>query len=671
MRCADILNRMPDAMLREMEASGFFAEKLKQGHRLQDILTSPSMLRFTFESLHRMEKEALGIIVRHIGYEPFDDARLEKCGEGAVSGAELRFGLIRLRQRGIVFALRKTWGEHVYIIPSDTYPVWQSLVLPGPFTEDDSVPDERVRAWHGNGLGLAGDLFALLTYIARNELPLTQKGTLHKRHVQKITEQLQLQRCDLSGLQLKYAHQDAYPPAFAVVLDIALRLGLIRQDIEKIRLNTGPLGAWLRMPRETMDLALYKLWTQIYVPSPLWIGQAAAALRFVPPGKWFPLGRIAEWLNEHELRDGGASGEDAIKEFVERWLGPLAGFGWVELGQTEEDGTPVFRWTIRPDPTETMEAGLDELGKHDADDRFFVQPDFEIVVPWTVPFDVRWELECMADAQQIDRVSTYRLSRESLARAMENGRTMEEVLRFLQMRAKYGIPEHVEQTLAEWGMRYGQMRFAEVTLLRVDDAGTAAEIAGHPECAAYLFAAVGDRDFIVLPEHIRHLMQALEKHGYHPRKTVEKAGESPSYTFPRLETGCAGESAGDLEPASEANHSRGLIYSRFAVQYYEIEDKWPKPEDIYPRLQEVPSMWLKDLRSYHASTRKELMQKAIEWRALVLLRRNGGETLFAPRTVRESGGSWSVSGWDRIREISLSPEQWEEMQLILPGINDK
>ncbi|MNI99475.1 hypothetical protein D3C73_1585640 [compost metagenome] len=65
-----------------------------------------------------------------------------------------------------------------------------------------------------------------------------------------------------------------------------------------------------------------------------------------------------------------------------------------------------------------------------------------------------------------------------------------------------------------------------------------------------------------------------------------------------------------------------------------------------------------------------MILKALEWKACLKLRKSGADTVFIPIRLDGIRDDWAVTGFEQLSEVRISPDQWEEMQLILPGIND-
>jgi hypothetical protein len=97
-----------------------------------------------------------------------------------------RVALTRLRQRGVVYAVRQKWGETFYIIPGDIREAWLKSVL-----TDATAPAENVEVTALAPPGSVHDLFHLMVMIDRDGLPLTEKGDVRRRAAQKMDVELE------------------------------------------------------------------------------------------------------------------------------------------------------------------------------------------------------------------------------------------------------------------------------------------------------------------------------------------------------------------------------------------------------------------------------------------------------------------------------------------------
>ncbi len=102
-----------------------------------------------------------------------------------------------------------------------------------------------------------------------------------------------------------------------------------------------------------------------------------------------------------------------------------------------------------------------------------------------------------------------------------------------------------------------------------------------------------------------------------------------------------------------------------------IEGMRPMDEWLYPNKRDLPFNWLKEMRSYHASTARQLLERAIQLKTHIEWLRSGSKARFIPKRLVDEGECWYVAGWDERGEIRLNSDQIREIRLILPGVNEK
>lgn len=674
MNYSEICARMPRELRSRLQAETVYAPWLRQGALLEDIWVDRVVMETVYNRMKSEERIVLESIVRAIGCEPFDDVKLDKSAGGLLSGAEIRAGLAGLLRKGLIFSFRKTWGEPVYLLPEDGFGLWRQLLFPDAcISFSDSVTLTSIEPIEVVKADIRRGLFQSLVFAAQQGLKLTQNGTMHRKQLQKWSELIPLNESLLQGTPIKYAYADVYPMKAAVMLDILLRLQLVVPDGERLKLQAGALKSWLDRSVSEQHLVLYGLWKQLTMPTEAWLQHAVSVLEGAGSESWIPLNGLLTWLDSKGLlsnSNDSEKNEQRIGRLQKEWLDPLAALGWLEKGMDPLNGNTFYRWRMNPsDPNQVQQDHLKEDGQ------IMVQPDFDILVPPDVPEAVCWELCCMSDPVALDQVSIYKLSKTSVRRALENGRSAEEMVNFLEAHALYGVPFHIRLAISEWAMPFGKTSFASTLLLRCDDEETAAIIAKLPQTGKYIREAIGAKDFIVAESDLQPLAAALEKAGYMPElpcMPTGKNGSGQGNAYPKLT---------EIKPIEDAEVSfmeRGLIYSRNSAHLYQLESRLPETADLYPDLKDIPPMWLRDYRTYHASTRKEMVEKAIEMKTLLQIRLNGTDYRIAPRKVQNTRGTWCMMGvgnsGERLPqavEVRWLADEWDEMKLILPGINDK
>lgn len=622
-------------------------------------------------------------IFRRFAGLPFKLEKLDEAASGRLTGADLRAALPGLLRSGQLAAVKKAWGEMLYYIPAERLPeLWGRT----PFPELTPLAATAARLQREAGPGLALDLFRALTWAGRNGLPVTSKGTLHQRSIGKLAGHLYLQENDIAGLHLRYPHHDVYPPQLAVVLDLLLSFELLVKERASWSLNSRELSAWLSLEQEEMDALLFRELLYRYIPDD--VSAQHGVYRLVQPdlreGTWYSLQDVIKSLQFIGMIPG--SPPEFLQGWLENWLKALAGFGWLDFG-TDEGGEGCFRWRKKPDlrrlPKKGQAAegslaggGPDDGGKYglgpSSPPFIIVQPDFEILVPPDVSYRVRWELEAFCENLTMDRMSVYRLTRQSVSKAAELGRSPAEVLELLETRAE-AVPDNVRSALEQWGRELGRTLLEERMLLRCADEEAAETVASLPALAG-LLERIGPRDFIVEDAQAAKVRRVLEEARLAPPKSGGPSAAAPD--FPRLEEG-TGHAPAALRGTQP---ERAWIFNGRNLHFYEPSEAIPPLSELFPGYEGVPGMWLKELRSYHGSTARKVMEQAIAWRTKVELKMNGSVEEFYPLFLK-GDEKWTVvgrllksslNGEDVIPpqgEIELAPDRWEAMRLRLPELS--
>ncbi|WP_152392302.1 helicase-associated domain-containing protein [Paenibacillus guangzhouensis] len=659
------------------------ASKLSESdlHTYQPALEaarSHAALSFLLEQLPQIALETLDVILKQVGTQSFELPQLTKLAGTTVSGASLRVGVHELRRHGLIYAVRKAWGDQLFFIPTDLYAPLQHLRLPLELQPVHVNPSDLTMT-HEAGRGLAYELFYMLATIAKNGAPLTAKGTLHKNHIQKMLTSLQITVRDLVPLQLQYPHPDTLPSSIALVLDCGFRFGLLRKTPEAYELEHDKLFLWLSQPQITMQQRLWQLWLTVQPFPERWIQQCMVAMACASYelDAWYTVSSFSGWIERHRIDAKKYSSRQEIEDLIQDWLAVLCAFGWAELS-TAHDGERLFRYTL-PSGLERIpyaDYELQDEYKPLMDGKFYVQPDLEIIVPPDVSFLTRWELECCADLIRSDQVAVYRLTKDSYMRAVDQGRSVQDLIDFLGQKSLSGLPESVRATLEHWRQQYGRVYLSEVVLLRCEDAEMAQRIQGMAQLLPQIIP-IGAFDFIVPSDQVDALRSTLDKAGITPRRQIESSANTESMTkigfarFNRVTSDVMGSGEGEDESLQLLN--QGYIYTQQNVQYYDLDTSLPSREELFPEIARISPMWLQQLRAYHTSTMKEIIERAMAWQTYIRLGNKTESIVILPHQVWLNGGAWHLKGFiagqaDRgVQEVSS--DTWDQIQLILPTIN--
>lgn len=617
------------------------------------------------------------LIFRRFAGVPFKLEQVAEAAAGRTSGAELRAAVPGLLRRGELAAVKKTWGEKLYYIPADLlFSMWERTEPP----ILEPVDGRTVQLQKEAGPGLAVDVFRALAWIGKNGLPVTSKGTIHQKSVSKLAEYIYLQEEDVAGLGLRYPHPEVYPAQLAVVLDQLQALGLIAKERAGWQLNPHKLSAWLELDSDSMDTLLFCELLRRYVPEDTAIMHVVhrLALHDLQEGSWYSMGELYASLHTLGMLPDHLS--ERFCEWTRSWLRALAGFGWLDIGSNSE-GNLLLRWRHKPawerlrglqESEPTLESVPIPISTYRARSGvIYVQPDFEVLVPPDVSYRVRWELEACCDNQTLDVMSVYRISRASVTRAFGLGRSPEAVLKLLEAHSA-GIPDNVRLVLDQWAGELGRTTMVEKLLLRCADEEAAETVAALSSLNG-IVERIGPRDFIVDTEQAAKVRKVLEEVRLSLPKQPGPSGSEP--IFPKL--GEAGMALALSDWEGSAAEQAWIISGR-ELHFYNKTTKPPGSQELFPGRDEIPGMWMKELRTYHASTARKIIAQAIAWKAKVSLRMDGSIAEFIPIALHGEE-KWTVSGCLFHNptgqsgvtgvETSLAPEQWDAMRLLLPEIS--
>jgi hypothetical protein len=280
---------------------------------------------------------------------------------------------------------------------------------------------------------------------------------------------------------------------------------------------------------------------------------------------------------------------------------------------------------------------------------------------------VRWQLENAAEWIRDDAVTFYRITDKSVMAAAERGVTAEQLISELQHASgDVPLPEELVHSIMHWMSRIGRTAIEQVMLLRCNSKEVADAAASRESLSAFLQERLGDQTFIIRQSDEAHVRRELERAGWPPMRR-EKLNEPK-------EAAIAADNK--RKPASRRAISnisvlKCFIHDEHALYIYELlsaNEQLEERADIAPS--EWPSAWTAQLRQYHPSTRKQIIEQALEWGAPLQLRTEGRLVELIPERLDDGIDSWAVAGFIRTEEsyepVRLLPDMWEEMRLIIP-----
>ncbi len=526
---------------------------------LADELARPEVVQRAWQALTDAERDVLSKVVLSGGrVKAFqmvrDNGEIRAFGPVALArdkpwlapaNATERLWYLGLIQRA--FEMASDVRGEIFYIPDEILPHLPKPAAPAGFTVR-TVAAPSVGLAHGDKL--MWDTFILLSHVARRQPPYAEGTLLSVDDLRALDEQVQV-KDSFVGKDITSA------PRLTMLVRVARTARLIRA-IPAIGVRLGSEAkAWLRTTHQLRRVQLLEAWKRErtwnelrYVPTLKleetgWRNDPrlarATVLKYLaqcPCDEWIALasfiGGIKKFDPDFQRPDGdydrwhlrdaetgrlltGFSNwnhvEGALLKFILE--GPLTWQGVVSSGSN--DGAGAFKLT---------EFGARALGLTDKDlpeprsAKFVVQGDFEVLVPIDAPMFARFQLEKMTERTKWDRISTYRLTRESAMRLLRHNVTIDQLLKFLRRISRSPFPKNVEFTLREWYEKYGEITLRRAAVLHTRDQKLLTELRHHPELSTYIREVLSPTVALVAPEQVEELQTRLQALGYSPKVDV-------------------------------------------------------------------------------------------------------------------------------------------------------
>lgn len=145
-----------------------------------------------------------------------------------------------------------------------------------------------------------------------------------------------------------------------------------------------------------------------------------------------------------------------------------------------------------------------------------VQADMTIMAPGPLPGDLHGELELIADLEAPGLASMYRITDSSVRRALDAGRTEEQIAGWLTEHALGEVPQGVSYLVSDVARRHGALRGgAALSYLRCTDETVLAQVMGSQ--------AAGEAELTLLaptvaisPRSLAAVLEVLRRFGFQP-----------------------------------------------------------------------------------------------------------------------------------------------------------
>ncbi|AZN42090.1 hypothetical protein [Paenibacillus albus] len=565
-------------------------------------LTVSTCAREAWRKLDEPARYVLEVILLGFGRMLFSEEQLLQAAKPRLAGSELRIGLIHLQESGIVFAVRRGWGEKLYSVPNELYSVWYDAMqtekrLP-PMPEVDSYDIVPLEDSDGYVPPLSVQLLHAMAELQHTGMKRTTRGVLTKRAMESAAAQLHFdnERIHAVAELMRSDIAQSYPLPLAIMLQLALQEGWLIERKSAYEINQGKWENWLQQRASERELKLLEQTIELLSSQSAAVGIGAAQLCTQSQAyTWYRVANVEERLT----RASSAVLAKQPQSTILKWCQLLCSLGWMEAAE-DESGAPVFRWLIQPfEPRVTDAVNDQDETKHDEAAAIQFTPDGDIYIQEDCPYSVRWQLEMIAERRRTDRVTVYRMTERSCRRAAVQRFGAGEVIHILEAAADELLPETMRAAIS-----------------------------------------IGMSAHAVMP--------------------VSVPAPEPAPVPQALSVTLHGSNQGELAPSL-------LVLGSLS---YELIMEQKEVRSLFAGIESVPAMWMKQFRSYHLSTRRELMEQALSWRTAVKLSCEGQIKPFIPERIVDEEGKWAVVGHLQEGEsclpVKLQPDMWQEMMLVLP-----
>lgn len=328
--------------------------------------------------------------------------------------------------------------------------------------------------YRDDGLCMAKDAYTLLSFVRTHEIRLTRDGAMFKRHQQQVFSLFQIPEQPLEanvGWRFGYGRRFSdYPDRFSILYDHLYSRGcLVEQEDDRLAVNEEPSRAYTSLREEERAEKILHDYLHLYCA-------AIPNLRMIAK-------RIVELTNAHWVY--AASLREALLPYVTSYYYEtpevvlekriFAMFQYLGLlrAAVAPSGEPLYQATERGCSWLNAKS-IDESAENvTRKPTLFVQGTFDVIVSEESDAMLGWDLLQLADRVSQDRMSVYRISRESIYRACQSGYTAESILHFFCEHSPHPLPDNVRTMIEQWSQAYGKIKVSHATLITCRDEASA------------------------------------------------------------------------------------------------------------------------------------------------------------------------------------------------------
>lgn len=633
------------------EDDGDFVEEETLRGFLVGLLTNETALQVMYNKLSTYEKTVLNYFVFHVGQDILTFREIESGDRNGIGLTAFRLGLTGLRQKGLVYTLRRQWGEVAYVLPSEIgTSVYASIMAEKGYENyvEQSVvdnADEIIKQSVLEPSPVLTDLYFMLDSWRQHKaltLPLTRKGSVHKRYIRQWEELIVNRNQAFDWLKISFQHRDTYTKQVAIYLDFITRQQLIEWYEDSIRLNIQKVTEWMQQSRNEMMKQFLMYWFKNMHASSLWVSRYIQDMSIVleeesgkigtePSGsgngsfKWhYSLAFVEVWEDEYSLPPV----DDIYRQLEGEVFQPLVALGCIEVAETTV-GEKV--WRFRTFEEQNVQGWL--------------QPNHELFVPEIVPFKDVWRLTQCFQLKQWEQMLVFQLDVQRVQTFIEEGHSMNEWVQYVQTVSAVPLPESFIEQMKKHQSDQQRIFASDVTLLELQDVELANAMQQWHELKQLNVQRLTSQLIAVPLAQKEVLLKAIQKKGFsiQEQQSVSNDNQQPSHKEVKQTV---------------------ISYRQDKLANAKVENVYPELSDAIPAWEKVPSMWKKQFISYHEQTKRDIVKQAIENELLLKVENCSGEVIqVKPIDSYVQNGDWLCIDQHN-KQYHLS--EWNRIQLLFP-----
>ncbi len=204
-----------------------------------------------------------------------------------------------------------------------------------------------------------------------------------------------------------------------------------------------------------------------------------------------------------------------LRDEIVRWtLSEATALGIVALGALTGPARTLLDGESAGGPAAAAKRMADAMPE--PVDHVLVQADLTVVAPGPLEPALAVDIGQVADVESAGSATVYRVTEASVRRALDMGRTAEELHDLFRTKSRTPVPQSLSYMIDDVARRHGRLRGgAAASFLRCDDPVLLSEVAAHPAAASLELRRLAPT-VLVSPVPLAEVMDELRSAGFAP-----------------------------------------------------------------------------------------------------------------------------------------------------------